>query len=126
LKNNLRACGRSCIARSRIRKAAKLYRQAKDLDELVDLWNSQHVAGLVSREGDVIYITYPGCYCGQVNTSKQPMPHSYCECSCGWAEAPFEGVLGRTVSAELLESVQHGDSRCRLAVDLSEVSLETP
>ncbi|HXJ96189.1 MAG TPA: hypothetical protein VMT20_25400 [Terriglobia bacterium] len=50
------------------------------------------------------------CTCPLVNESLTPQ--SFCDCTLGWQKETYSAILGRTVDAELEESILRGGSRC--------------
>ena len=113
----LEQCGRQCQSQSFIKKARDLYEKSKStadfLDKLGKVYKHLH------KEGDRVYLVYPRCYCSQVNKiPKGKLSGVYCNCSCGWAKALFEGALGRDIEVIKEKSIIGGDSECRLRVVL--------
>jgi hypothetical protein len=112
-------CGRQCISRSLLEKARKLWREAETVDDFLDSLNQEHIGGgSLRREGDTIYGSYGHCYCGSVSKTEEPLPVTYCYCSCGWYKTLFETVLGRLVEVELLSSIVQGAEACRFAIHI--------
>lgn len=52
----------------------------------------------------------PSCSCPMVKVGSTP--GSFCDCTLGWQEATYSEILGRTVKAELEESILRGGKRC--------------
>ena len=71
------------------------------------------------REGDVVKVTYPRCFCPLVSDFKEPLSASYCFCSAGWLKEVYETVSGKPVTVEIVETVKRGAQRCRFNVKLS-------
>ena len=113
----LEQCGRQCQSQSFIKKAKSLYAKSKSADEfLVKLGK---VYKHLLREGDRVYLVYPKCYCSQVNKiPKGKLSGIYCNCSCGWAKALFDGALGRDVEVIKEKSIIGGESECRFRIIL--------
>jgi hypothetical protein len=110
-------CGRQCISRSLLEKARKLWRESVTIDDFLDGLNQAHIGGgSLRREGDTIYGSYERCYCGAVSNAAEPIPPTYCYCSCGWYKMLFETVLERSVVVELLSSIAQGADVCRFAI----------
>jgi predicted hydrocarbon binding protein len=110
-------CGRQCISRSLLEKARKLWRESGAIDDFLDGLNQAHIGGGSLRlEGDIIYGSYERCYCGSVSKAAEPIPPTYCYCSCGWYKMLFETVLERPVEVELLSSIAQGADACRFAI----------
>jgi hypothetical protein len=61
------------------------------------------------------------CHCGLVKRTildERELPAEWCHCGGGWYAQLWEGILGRPVRVEVLESVLGGDERCRFAIHL--------
>jgi hypothetical protein len=115
----MEACGRQCIGKSTLARAREVAAGVQDVDDLLARLNAAHLGGgHLRREGDVIHAAYDRCYCGSVSKAKEPLPATYCRCSCGWYEELFEAALGRPVKVELLGSIASGGGQCRFAVHL--------
>ena len=113
----LEQCGRQCQSQRFIEKAKSLYAKSKSTDEFLDRLGK--VYKHLHREGGRVYLVYPKCYCSQVNRiPKGKLSGIYCNCSCGWAKALFEGALGRDVEVIKEKSIIGGDSECRFRIVL--------
>ena len=61
------------------------------------------------------------CYCPLVrNHMGQGMPITFCYCGAGWYRQQWEGVIGRSVTVEIVKSVLKGDEVCQFALQLPE------
>jgi predicted hydrocarbon binding protein len=110
-------CGRSCIGATIIQKAKKIKKNAKNLKELVDGFNKQHIGGgKLKLEGNKIYAVYDRCYCGMVNKAKEKFSSTYCNCSRGWLLELFEKVFEKPVKIDLIESIIQGAKTCKFAI----------
>ena len=60
------------------------------------------------------------CYCSLLRglPPGQTASATYCQCSRGFVQKYWEGILGRPVQVELLESAVSGAEECRFAVHL--------
>ncbi len=114
-------CGRACANNHSVPQKAAALRQAihdpHDLDQVLKAVNEQLFGvDLFRREGDLIYGTYPQCYCpirrdGLVNS------RFFCNCTRGWAQAVFEAILDRpAVDVELRKAIAWGDEVCQFVV----------
>jgi predicted hydrocarbon binding protein len=111
------SCGGQCISRSLLKKVQKHWRESGAIDDFLDRLNQAHIGGgSLRREGDTIYGSYERCYCGSVSKAAEPVPLTYCYCSCGWYKMLFETVLERSVEVELLSSIAQGADACRFAI----------
>jgi predicted hydrocarbon binding protein len=112
----MEARGRSCAKSGAARRAEPF--KGKVDDFVADL--ASHMGkDAVRREGDVIKVSYPRCFCPLVAESKEPLSASYCFCSAGWLKEVYETVSGKPVTVEILETVKRGGKLCRFDVTLS-------
>ena len=113
----MEGCGGQCIPRNTLKTARKCWRETEDIDVFLDRLNQAHIGGgSLKREGDTIYGSYRRCYCGSVSKTEEPIPPTYCYCSCGWYKMLFETVLEHPVEVELLSSIAQGADVCRFAI----------
>ena len=113
----LERCGRQCQSESFVKKARKIYQKSEGVDDFLD--KLERAYSHLHREGDNVYITYPKCYCSQVN--KMPagvLSGVYCNCSRGWIKELFEGALGRPIEVIREESIINGDTQCKFRIIL--------
>lgn len=109
------ACGPSA---SKIKKLKAKYSSGGALAALAEVMTEDGAPSWA--EDDVLYMTYPRCYCSLVNRSDAPLPREWCYCSLGYARRLAEGATGRAATAELIESVKQGDARCLIAIRFEE------
>ncbi len=115
----MEACGRQCIGASVIEKAQRLRCESRDLDEMLERMNQEHIGGgHLSRQGNVIHAYYDRCYCGSVSQSRELFSDTYCHCSCGWSRQLFESLLGKPVEVELVGSILQGADRCEFLISV--------
>ncbi len=112
----MEARGRSCAKSGAARRAEPFKGK---LDEFVADLAAHMGKDAVQRDGDVIKVTYPRCFCPLVAELKEPLSASYCFCSAGWLKEVYETVSGKSVSVEILETVKRGGKLCRFNVKLS-------
>jgi predicted hydrocarbon binding protein len=64
------------------------------------------------KERGIIDVVTPerDCVCGMVNSKITPA--YFCNCSKGWQKEMYEGILGKNVECEVVESVLKGSKRC--------------
>ena len=109
-------CGRSCISRSFIKKAQKLWKDSEDLESFLkglgEMW--WHL----KMEGEEVYVEYDRCYCPFLKTYSKKILPTWCNCSRGWTKELFESALDRPVGVELIKSIRLGDDVCRFKVIL--------
>lgn len=113
----LEQCGRQCQSQGFIKKAERIYKKSKNLDDFLEKLG--RIYKHLHREGEKVYIVYPRCYCSQVNKiPKGKLSGTYCNCSRGWAKALFEGALGRPVEVIMEKSIINGDNECKFRIIL--------
>ncbi len=111
----LEQCGRHCQSQSFVKKARRIFQQAKNVDEFIEKLSQTYKH--LHREGGNVYITYPRCYCSFVNKiPPKKLSWTYCNCSRGWAKELFEGALGHPVEVILEKSIVHGDDQCKFRI----------
>jgi len=113
----LEKCGRQCQTDTLIKKAKRIYEETRSTDKFIEEFS--RVYRHLHREGDKIYLTYPKCYCSQVNkVPKGKISSTYCNCSRGWAKALFEGATGKPVEVKLEQSIINGDDQCKFRIKM--------
>ena len=117
LSKILEQCGRQCQSQSFVKKARKIRQNSRNIDEFLEKLGRTYKH--LHKEGKSVYIVYPRCYCSQVNKIPDGrLSGMYCNCSCGWTKALFEGALDRPVEVIKEKSIIGGDSECRFRVVL--------
>jgi hypothetical protein len=111
----MQARGRSC-ARGGPARVAEAHKG--DVDAFVAEMAKQMGPDGMRREGSVVKVRYPQCYCPLVSELKEPLSATYCECSIGWLKELFETASGKPVRVAALETVKRGGSACRFEVTL--------
>ncbi len=127
-------CGYNCafINKSPIEKAKARRRKHKTVDEFLEAEQRNPPAGTrLAREGDIIYQFYTPrsftrpmrCYCSLLRglPDNETISLTYCECSKGFVQKYWEGILERPVEVELLESCVSGAQECKFAIHLNAV-----
>jgi hypothetical protein len=112
----LEARGRSCAKSGAARRAEPFKGK---LDEFVADVQAHLGKDAVSREGNLVSVTYPRCLCPLVADFQEPLSASYCFCSAGWLKEVYETVSEKPVTVAILETVKRGGQRCRFEVRLS-------
>ena len=111
----MEARGRSCARGG----AVKLAEAAKgSVDKLLSSLAGHLGPEGARREGNVVTIAYPTCFCPLVSEVKEGLSPTYCQCSVGWLKEMFETVSGRPVKVDALETVKRGGRTCRFNVVL--------
>jgi len=112
-------CGRRCIGASTIKKAKGIKGNAKNLVELIDGLNKQHIGGGRLRlENNKINVEYGKCYCGMVSKTKERFSSTYCNCSRGYLQELFEQIFEKPIKVDLVESAIQGAKSCRLIIHI--------
>jgi hypothetical protein len=124
-------CGYNCaLVNSRPMENAKARRKKfKTEDEFLQAEQNKPPTGTrLVREGNILYqfytprsFTHPmRCYCSLLRGLPEGKTTSltYCQCSRGFVQKYWEGILGRPVKVELLESSVSGAQECKFAVHL--------
>jgi predicted hydrocarbon binding protein len=112
----MEARGRSCARAGPVRLAEA---HKGNLDAFIaDLASHMGPEG-VRREGNVVRVKYPTCYCPAVADLKEALSRTYCGCSVGWLKEMYETVTGKPVTVEVLETVKRGGAACRFNVTVN-------
>ncbi len=112
----MEARGRSCARLGAVR-AAEAHKG--NLDAFIEDFRRHMGPDGLRREGNVVKVKYPTCYCPLVSELKEPLSATYCNCSVGWLKELYETVTGKPVKVEVLETVKRGGQACRFDVILS-------
>jgi predicted hydrocarbon binding protein len=112
-------CGRRCIGAPTIEKAKRIKRNTKNLAELIDGLNKQHIGGgRLKLVNNRINVEYEKCYCGMVSKTKERFSSTYCNCSRGYLLELFEQVFEKPVKVDLIESVIQGAKSCKFIIHI--------
>lgn len=124
-------CGRNCALVNQRPIVAVKKRRAKfsSLDEFLAAEESHPPAGMkFERDGDTVYQYYTPrafshpmrCFCGLMRAlpEGETVSKTYCNCSRGFVQVWWEGVLDHPVKVELLESAISGSDVCKFAIRL--------
>jgi len=118
-KKVMRACGYQCMSDSLIDTMRTYYVEHNNLDSLIEEMNKRGVGGgNITRDGNTLTASYEQCYCEIDHKNK--LPGCYCQCSCGWFEKLFVGILEQPVTVDLEKSIIRGDDECKFIITLSE------
>jgi hypothetical protein len=125
------ACGLNCSAKNHTAIDRGLARRAKykSEDEFLDAEMQKPQTGTrVERDGNFLYQIYTPasfrngmrCFCGLMFGLPEGTlaSRTYCNCSKAFATAYWQGVLGRPVTVDVLETAISGGSECRFRIDL--------
>lgn len=106
--------GKSLAARMR----GYLDKAGENLDEFAALHNAKEAYGRLEAAEDGLLLIYPQCYCSCVKRVEEPISKTWCLCTLGHAKSLFSAVFGKSVEAELLETVKSGGARCVIKVTI--------
>ena len=90
---------------------------AGDPRAFVEQTNALDLGLTLEYDGASYFLIYPQCYCACVNRTDEPLPEAWCACTLGITKRLFEGILGREVRTELINSVKMGGSECRIRIE---------
>ncbi len=111
----MESCGRACARREAVQSA---HACQGDLSRLLSQLRRWVGKNNVTREGRLVHIAYEKCFCRLDDEVSARLGDAHCLCSVGWLKEMFETVLGKSVEADLLESIKRGAARCRFVVRL--------
>jgi hypothetical protein len=126
------ACGQNCarVNKTPLERAQARRRKSVTLDAFLEAEQRHPPAGTrLVREGDVLYHFYaPGdfarpmrCFCSLLRglPAEENASLTYCQCSRGFVQAYWEGILGRPVEVDLVASCAGGAHECQFVVHLT-------
>jgi len=132
----MKKCSCSCQDESMADYRAE-YEKHKDIDKLIDYLHGKAFLNKPVRDGNIIYITkapafpeeykeaktqkekrYYFCHCDYARAADSDLSPTYCYCGAGWCQRILEGILGRPVKIEIVESVLQGGDVCKFAVHI--------
>ena len=63
------------------------------------------------------------CHCALVrNHFNEEISPTFCNCSAGWYRQLWEGIIGKPVNIEIVESLIKGDQNCTFAIHIPSLS----
>jgi len=109
----MEACGRDCARRG----ATKMAEPFKgNVDGLVAALAGHLGKDNVRREGGLVTLQYPECYCPMVSKIKEKISDTWCVCSKGWVLEMFGIAADKPVEVKLVQSIKRGDPVCRFEI----------
>ena len=127
----MEACGANCsMVNQRIIDRARARRQkfAREEDFLAAEVRKPSAGTRLELEDGVLYQTYAPqayshpmrCFCGLMRAlpAEEQASPTYCLCSQAFVRRYWEGVLGRPVRVEVLETALTGSRECRFRITL--------
>lgn len=70
----------------------------------------------VVAEDNALLLTYPRCYCPMLKGVEGTVPVEWCYCTVGYSEDFFARITGSPCSAELIDSVASGGTKCLIRI----------
>jgi hypothetical protein len=124
-------CGYNCALHNRapIERAKARRKKFESLNDFLDAEQRKPMAGTkLERQGDKLYWyfmpqsfkTPMRCFCGLLRALPQheTVSRSYCNCSKGFVKKYWEGVLGKPVDVEVLQTAVSGAKECKFAIHI--------
>jgi predicted hydrocarbon binding protein len=124
-------CGYNCALHNKapIEKAKARRKKFKNLDDFLVAEQKKPMAGTrLEREGDRLYWYFTPqsfktpmrCFCGLLGGLPQTetVSRSYCNCSKGYVKKYWEGILGRDVNVDVVQTAVSGAKECKFVVHL--------
>lgn len=109
----MEACGRDCAKRG----ATRMVEPFKgNVDGFVAAMAGHLGKDNVWREGGLVTLQYPECYCPMVSKIKDKISDTWCICSKGWVLEMFGIAAGKPVEVKLVQSIKRGDPVCRFEI----------
>ena len=112
----MEARGRSCARMGPMRVAQA---HKGNLDAFIADFGRHAGPDGLRREGNVVKVKYPTCYCPLASEIKEALSPTYCNCSVGWLKQMYETVTEKPVRVEVLETIKRGGQACRFNVILT-------
>jgi hypothetical protein len=125
------ACGHNCarVNKRPLEQARARRARYASLDEFLAAEQRKSPAGMrLVREGDVVYQFYTPqtfsrpmrCYCSLLRglPADETVSLTYCQCSRGFMQEYWEGILERPVQVDLVESCMSGAAECKFVIHL--------
>ncbi len=130
-----------------LKNDGRLFFTQEVTDEVIEFVRDTPEISQGVREGDILYEVkipymtkeylaetdermkrYYYCHCPWVRESIKEgdvsVSPTFCQCSAGFVKKPWEVIFGRTLEAEVVESVLQGDLWCKIAIHLPEEALQ--
>ena len=112
----MESCGRACARRG---PASVAEEHRGDLDGWLATLAKWHGGKeYVQRDGDVVYLICPECFCTLVKDGPARLPDTFCACTRGWMKEVFETVVGKPVEVDVVETIKRGGQQCRFTIKL--------
>jgi len=122
-------CGANCakVNKKVIQKAKARRGKFRSIDEFLAAEQKKPMSGTrLVREGNTLYQFYTPraftrpmrCYCSlfRMLPENETVSLTYCHCSKGFVKKFWEGVLGKPVQVDLVQSAISGASECKFVI----------
>ena len=124
-------CGYNCALHNKapIEKAKARRKKFQNLDDFLEAEKKKPMVGTkLERQGDKLFWyfmpqsfkTPVRCFCGLVRglPQNETISRSYCNCSKGFVKKYWEGVLGKPVDVEVMQTAVSGAKECKFAIHI--------
>jgi len=108
--------GRACAERGGSLSWARSFNG--DLDKFLAAMRKEIGENNARRDGSKVTLVYDKCFCPLVTDTSEKLPPEYCLCTQGWTKAVYGAIAGKEVKVDLKSSIQRGDDKCLIEVDL--------
>jgi len=109
----MESCGRDCAKHGPVKMAEKY---KGNPDQFISALRSHIGEDNLTRNGDIVSLKYPECYCPMVSKINGEISDTWCECSSGWVLEMFETVSGKKVEMRRIRSILSGDDFCEFEI----------
>jgi predicted hydrocarbon binding protein len=109
----MESCGRDCARRGATRMAESF---KGNVDGMITELSAQLGKENIKREGRMVTLVYPECYCPMVSRITERLSDTWCNCSRGWVLEIFGIAAGKPVEAKLVQSIKRGDPLCKFEI----------
>ena len=111
----MEACGRDCARRGATQMAESF---KGNVDGMLAKLSGHLGKDNLRREGGLVTLQYPECYCPMVSKIKDRLSDTWCHCSKGWVLEMFGIAAGKSVEVKLVQSIKRGDPVCRFEIQV--------
>jgi len=109
----MESCGRDCARRGAVKMAEPF---KGNLDGFIAAMAGHLGKDNVRREGSLVTLQYPECYCPMVSKIQEKISDTWCVCSKGWVLVMFGIAADKPVNVKLAQSIKRGDAVCRFEI----------
>jgi hypothetical protein len=118
--------------------ARGVYEATGDIDKVIEAMHADYTRfPRFTRKGNVLYSQKrpaspkeleaaktdaerrrASCFCPLIRDNLDQISHTFCYCGSGWVRRLWEGILGKPVRVEIVNSLAKGDDACQFAIHL--------